>query len=82
MGAIPDLCEPVAVLPGDHPGCLFEGNRAGYPLASDAGACRLRGIDDVFEFPEISKKTEINCKFEARNPKFETNPNEQSTKLF
>jgi hypothetical protein len=28
-------------------------------LAADAGTCRLRGNDDVIEFPEISKKAEI-----------------------
>jgi hypothetical protein len=43
---------------------LFEGDRPGYPLATDAGLGPLGNTDDTFEFPKIPEETEMKKVFE------------------
>jgi hypothetical protein len=59
MDPIPDLCKSTALLSGDHPGGLFEGEWIGNPLAPDACSSDSRGIDDFVQLSEIPKKTKI-----------------------
>jgi hypothetical protein len=60
MDSISDLCQSVTVLPGYHQGRLFEGERAGYPLATDAGARRSGWVHTAPEFAAVPEKINLN----------------------
>lgn len=60
MDSISDLCQSVTVLSGYHQGRLFEGKRAGYPLASDAGTRYSGWFYAPPEFAAVPEKINLN----------------------
>jgi hypothetical protein len=59
MASIYYLCQPITVLPHNHPGCLFEGEWIGYSLASNVGTGYFGRSYDLLELDEIPEETEI-----------------------
>ena len=60
MDSISDLCQSVTVFLGYHQGRLFEGNRAGYPLASNAGTRHSGRFHAPPEFAAVPEKINLN----------------------
>ena len=60
MDSISDLCQSVTILSGYHQGRLFEGKRAGYPLATDAGTRHSGWFHAPPEFAAVSEKINLN----------------------
>jgi hypothetical protein len=59
MDPIPDLCQPTPLFLNYHPGCLFKGDRLGYPLAPDVGIGGIGHTHDSSEFGAISEEAKI-----------------------